>query len=113
MPERISRHAALAGFVGSFEQLPPPFSAKKVKGQKYYELARRGEVSPPDDPIYLLMAASMPPAMGSSSGTSLSSLAIMSASSRAPSTAGPVPGGSASLNTTMPPGRGTQETRAP
>ncbi|WP_448588282.1 tRNA pseudouridine(55) synthase TruB [Thermocrinis sp.] len=33
----------LEGFVGRIFQEPPPFSAKKVKGLKAYQLARRGE----------------------------------------------------------------------
>ncbi len=36
---------AMAGFVGTFEQQPPPYSAKRVKGVKLYELARRGETA--------------------------------------------------------------------
>jgi tRNA pseudouridine55 synthase len=34
---------ALSGFRGTIEQTPPMYSAKKVKGKKLYELARRGE----------------------------------------------------------------------
>lgn len=34
--------AALAGFLGEIEQLPPQFSAVKLKGEKAYEIARRG-----------------------------------------------------------------------
>lgn len=30
-------------FVGEIEQVPPPYSAVKVKGRKAYEMARRGE----------------------------------------------------------------------
>ncbi|MBI4272287.1 tRNA pseudouridine(55) synthase TruB [Candidatus Uhrbacteria bacterium] len=30
------------GFLGTHEQLPPAFSAKKIKGKKAYELARQG-----------------------------------------------------------------------
>jgi len=37
---------ALAGFVGSFAQVPPAFSAKHVGGRRLYELARRGEPAP-------------------------------------------------------------------
>jgi tRNA pseudouridine55 synthase len=37
---------AMRGFEGEIEQQPPPFSAKKIKGVKYYELARRGEEVP-------------------------------------------------------------------
>ncbi|MFN2174902.1 MAG: tRNA pseudouridine(55) synthase TruB, partial [Anaerolineales bacterium] len=33
----------LQTFVGEIEQLPPPYSAVKVKGKKAYELARKGE----------------------------------------------------------------------
>jgi tRNA pseudouridine55 synthase len=35
--------AALAALRGEIEQVPPMYSAKKVGGQKLYELARRGE----------------------------------------------------------------------
>ena len=38
-PETIA-HAA-AGFVGSYAQRPPPFSAKKIDGMRAYDLARR------------------------------------------------------------------------
>ena len=40
--------AAMERFVGTFEQQPPPYSAKKVNGVKFYELARRGEEVPED-----------------------------------------------------------------
>jgi tRNA pseudouridine 55 synthase len=33
----------LAKFVGEIEQVPPPYSAVKVKGRKAYEMAREGE----------------------------------------------------------------------
>jgi tRNA pseudouridine55 synthase len=33
----------LAQFVGEIEQVPPPYSAVKVKGRKAYEMARKGE----------------------------------------------------------------------
>ncbi|HIN12462.1 MAG TPA: tRNA pseudouridine(55) synthase TruB [Acidobacteria bacterium] len=38
-PETIAR--AAAGFVGSYPQRPPPFSAKKIDGVRAYDLARR------------------------------------------------------------------------
>ncbi len=38
--------AAMAAFVGTQPQSPPPYSAKKVGGVRYYELARRGEEVP-------------------------------------------------------------------
>jgi tRNA pseudouridine55 synthase len=38
--------SAAAAFRGEFLQSPPPYSAKKVKGQKFYEMARRGETVP-------------------------------------------------------------------
>ena len=38
--------AAMHGFEGEIQQQPPPYSAKKVQGVKYYELARRGEEVP-------------------------------------------------------------------
>ena len=34
---------ALSAFRGTIEQIPPMYSAKKVKGRRLYELARRGE----------------------------------------------------------------------
>jgi tRNA pseudouridine55 synthase len=38
--------ASAAAFRGEFEQAPPPYSAKKVKGRKFYEMARKGEEIP-------------------------------------------------------------------
>ena len=35
--------AALKMFIGEFEQVPPVYSAIKIKGEKAYDLARRGE----------------------------------------------------------------------
>jgi tRNA pseudouridine55 synthase len=43
-PEEIEN--AAADFRGEFLQSPPAFSAKKVKGRKFYEMARRGETVP-------------------------------------------------------------------
>ncbi|MEE8278947.1 MAG: tRNA pseudouridine(55) synthase TruB [Thermoanaerobaculia bacterium] len=37
---------AIDRFVGTYTQPAPPFSAKKFKGVKYYEMARRGEEVP-------------------------------------------------------------------
>ena len=34
---------ALQTFIGEIEQVPPPYSAVKVKGRKAYEMARQGE----------------------------------------------------------------------
>lgn len=42
--EAIER--AAAAFRGEFLQSPPPYSAKKVGGRKFYEMARKGEVVP-------------------------------------------------------------------
>ncbi len=45
---------ALESFQGKIMQVPPMFSAKKIKGQKLYHLARRGiEVERPAVPIEL------------------------------------------------------------
>jgi len=50
-PPKLDR-ATLEGlapqFRGEFEQVPPPYSAKKVAGKKLYELARRGEKVTPE-----------------------------------------------------------------
>lgn len=35
--------AALPGFLGTFPQLPPPYSAKKIQGVRAYEKARKNE----------------------------------------------------------------------
>lgn len=45
-PERDALDAACAHYVGEFPQAPPPFSAKKFEGKKFYELARKGEPVP-------------------------------------------------------------------
>jgi len=42
-PTRDAVESALAGFVGSQEQRPPAYSARKVGGRRAYALARRGE----------------------------------------------------------------------
>ncbi|GAB4399175.1 MAG: tRNA pseudouridine(55) synthase TruB [Anaerolineales bacterium] len=45
-PESIDENTfvtALKGFVGEFEQVPPPYSAVKVQSKKAYEHARDGE----------------------------------------------------------------------
>lgn len=42
-PDRSELEDVLASFVGKIEQVPPTFSAVKVKGQRAYAKARRGE----------------------------------------------------------------------
>ena len=42
IPEREEIEKVLKNFLGEIEQIPPAFSAKKVKGRKLYELARKG-----------------------------------------------------------------------
>ena len=42
-PSASELEEALAGFRGTFEQVPPAHSAKKVGGRKAYELARRAQ----------------------------------------------------------------------
>ncbi|MEM7048056.1 MAG: tRNA pseudouridine(55) synthase TruB [Acidobacteriota bacterium] len=39
-------HEAMAALEGELDHLPPPYSAKKHKGKKYYELAREGQEVP-------------------------------------------------------------------
>jgi tRNA pseudouridine55 synthase len=39
----IQFEEALQQFIGEIEQVPPPYSAVKVKGRKAYEMARQGE----------------------------------------------------------------------
>ncbi len=43
---RDAIEGAAAAFRGEFLQAPPPYSAKKVGGRKFYEMARRGESVP-------------------------------------------------------------------
>ncbi len=45
-PDREAVLEAMARYTGTIEQAPPPFSAKKFNGKKFYELARRGEAVP-------------------------------------------------------------------
>lgn len=42
-PDRAAIEAALSGFVGAIEQVPPAFSAIKVSGERAYAKARAGE----------------------------------------------------------------------
>lgn len=44
VPSQEQVETAIAKFQGEIEQVPPMFSAKKVKGKKLYELARQGKV---------------------------------------------------------------------
>ncbi|MGB6363278.1 MAG: tRNA pseudouridine(55) synthase TruB, partial [Thermoanaerobaculia bacterium] len=44
--ESATVELAMQDVEGTFEQAAPPYSAKKVNGVKYYELARRGEEVP-------------------------------------------------------------------
>jgi len=43
-PEATAVTAALGGFLGEIEQVPPAYSAAKVTGRRAYDLARRGDV---------------------------------------------------------------------
>lgn len=45
--ERVG--AEMHAFVGAYQQVPPPYCAKKIGGEKYYEIARRGGETP-DEP---------------------------------------------------------------
>ena len=76
--------AAMQLMVGTYQQAPPPFSAKKVKGVRYYELARRGEEVPETSkevtvfefrPTGELAAGRLPFVLSCSSGTYARALA--------------------------------------
>jgi tRNA pseudouridine55 synthase len=43
MPDEAAVRGALAGFVGTFDQLPPTFSARKVGGRTAHRAARAGD----------------------------------------------------------------------
>lgn len=45
-PERGKLDAACARYTGEIQQAPPPFSAKRIGGKKFYDLARKGEAVP-------------------------------------------------------------------
>ncbi len=45
-PERARLEEACRSFTGEIRQSPPPFSAKKFEGRKFYDLARKGEAVP-------------------------------------------------------------------
>jgi tRNA pseudouridine55 synthase len=49
MVERAQFERSLHGFIGRIRQVPPPFSAVRVQGERAYRLARRGQpvVLPP------------------------------------------------------------------
>ena len=42
-PDTATIEAALRGFVGMIDQVPPSFAAVKVDGERAYDIARRGE----------------------------------------------------------------------
>ncbi|MDQ8144590.1 MAG: tRNA pseudouridine(55) synthase TruB [Gemmatimonadota bacterium] len=42
-PRRTEVHTALPRLIGTFEQVPPAYSAKRVAGRRAYDLARQGE----------------------------------------------------------------------
>ena len=42
-PDRAAVEAALAGFIGEIQQVPPVYSAIKVDGERAYDLARDGQ----------------------------------------------------------------------
>lgn len=44
IPTQDAIEAAIERFQGEIEQIPPMYSAKKVNGQKLYELARKGRM---------------------------------------------------------------------
>ena len=43
---RMALEDAIPAFVGTFDQVPPAFSARHVGGRRLYELARQGEAAP-------------------------------------------------------------------
>ena len=43
LPDEETVRDIIRSFIGTYEQLPPMYSAKKVGGKRLYELARRGE----------------------------------------------------------------------
>jgi tRNA pseudouridine55 synthase len=74
---------AASRFVGSLQQVPPDFSAKRVGGQRAYDLARQGlsvSLAPRPVEVYLFEVTPVPPRdvrfrLGCSSGTYVRALA--------------------------------------
>ena len=75
---------AMPNFVGTYEQVAPAFSAKKLDGRKYYEMARKGEEVPEArkeitvfsfDPTGPIESATLPFRLECSTGTYVRSLA--------------------------------------
>ncbi len=75
---------AMSGFVGDYEQTTPPYSAKKIQGKRYYQLAREGREVPRDTKVVSVFEFSpagpleegrVPFVLGCSSGTYARSLA--------------------------------------
>lgn len=55
--ERLTLEKVFGGFTGRIMQTPPPFSAKRVKGKRAYELARRQapvQLAPVEVEVYAL-----------------------------------------------------------
>jgi tRNA pseudouridine55 synthase len=46
MPGEPALRAAMSAYRGEIRQVPPPYSAKKFKGQPFYKLARAGRETP-------------------------------------------------------------------
>jgi tRNA U55 pseudouridine synthase TruB len=76
--------SAMRNFLGEIEQKPPAYSAKKVHGVKFYELARRGEEVPEEpkevtiyefEPTSALADGRLSFQLGCSSGTYARALA--------------------------------------
>jgi tRNA pseudouridine55 synthase len=74
---------ASEAFRGDFQQAPPPYSAKKVGGRRFYEMARKGETVPSlpkrvrvtSLEFGELSAGALPFAISCSSGTYIRSIA--------------------------------------
>lgn len=83
LPGEPALRQAMSRFVGDIRQVPPPFSAKKIRGKPYYKLARAGRETPkPEIKVHLerfLLLSYAPPdaevEVACSSGTYVRSLA--------------------------------------
>jgi tRNA pseudouridine55 synthase len=64
MADRAEIEAALSQFVGHIQQIPPRYSAIKVRGRRLYELARQGievEVPPREVDVYAVQLLAWQP----------------------------------------------------
>ncbi|MBN1585340.1 tRNA pseudouridine(55) synthase TruB [Candidatus Uhrbacteria bacterium] len=85
LPTEKSVREAAASFLGQIEQVPPMYSAKKIRGKRLYELAREGRVverKPVQVTIHELEITGYEPAPNDRAEASCESAALLPSESR-------------------------------